>query len=213
MTTSSYKQETIEQFRDWVELAESGDLQSAVKKIGPINLNPYYSENPLMANSVAYFLGRIVPLAQSRYSEDPQSTFTLEEAITDERIQVVNYMQIKTVELADKSGYLICEDNNEEDFLQSKYSPARMCLELDSVDVFSTKFDSPDSRGCLTGFGGGLVGSMVVFSQVDVPPITKVPLTMLGFFSGAGYGMVAGKNYGKFRAGRQAYKHYTTEDK
>ena len=187
-----------------MELAESGELQSAESKVGPFTVNPHYYENPQLVRAVGFFMNTIVPMMQEI---DPLEG-SLEETdfFRRQRLQGYERFAMTSVSrIADRAGYLVKIADYSPDDPDSTltYQPTRNILDIEPREVFIGKRTAPELRGCL---GGVTIGAT---TGVTVGVATGRVLTGLaaGGFAASG-AMKLGEAHGKLVAGREAYKYY-----
>lgn len=196
--------EDVTEFSSLVALAETGEMQSAVDTFGPYKVNPYYFDNPRMANLVGYFMNTVAPLAQRRH-EDGDRPFSLNDIMATSSQSKLYEELTKTIELADRAGFLYKVSENEVSTLSAEYKVTRSGIELDPVEVFVTRYTKPERRGIATAFISGAAGALAVLTQMDIDyTLTPVYFTGTAIFSMYVGGRIGNKTE-KLLSGREAF--------
>lgn len=202
--------ENVEQFRQLVDLAQTGELQSAVAKRGPFEVNPYYYDNPGLVSVVGFFMNTLVPVIQetSGLGDEAVSIRQIYMRHMNEHDGASAGVSVTTSArwLADSGGYIYKAtriDDDDPDPVLPLYKPTKAILDIVPREVFVGKHTNPEAKGCL---GGVAIG---IGAGVTVATITGRPLNGLwaGLLTSAG-GMEFGEWQGKVQAGREALKHY-----
>lgn len=202
--------ENVEQFRQMVDLAQTGELQSAVAKRGPFEVNPYYYDNPRLVSVVGFFMNTLVPVIQENSDSDDEAVSIRqiymrhmeEHGGTSAGVSVTTSARW----LADRGGYIYKApgvNDDDPDPVLPLYKPTKAILDITLREVFVGKHTSPEAKGCLGGLAIGLTTGIAVANTTGRP----LAAISAGLFTAAG-GMQFGEWYGKVQAGREAFKHY-----
>lgn len=199
--------EGVDQFRKLVDLAQTGELQSAVSKVGGFNVNPHYYENPSLMRMVGFFMNVVVPTMQEfdQNSEGGISTIRLAN-IGSSDYGITASTAAPALGLADKAGFVykadVVPNGDTPQTSLGYYRPAKNIMNLEPADLMRGKYVTPELKGCSLGF-------VALFASTATGVAMKNPLlgVAVGGLSTAG-GMKLGYKHGKFKAGRQAYKYY-----
>lgn len=200
--------ENVDRFRELVDLAQSGDIQSATDKVGPFRVNPYYYEDPHLLSTVGYFMNVITPLMHEHIQEDSHGVSIYQIISRDSsENKRVSRNGGESLILADRAGYIYTDrETVEEDGAQvtkTLYKPTKAILDIEVNKLFVGKYTSPETRGCLGALAIGLPSSIVAYNTLGRPLLA----ISAGTFAIAAGGKLSEK-HGKILAGREAYRHY-----
>lgn len=204
---AEFTQEEVAEFRSLVGLAESGEMQAAVDTFGPIRINPYYYDNPRMANIVGYFMNNVVPVAQNRHEQD-DATFSMSDVIAASVSPPEFSLLGKTLALADESGFLYKVTDDEPSILANEYRLTRSGHEVEPAKVHITLHSRPERSGKFTGFVTGALSTVLLATQIDPDEVLKPYFVAGGGFYTLIVGDIIGERTGRVVAGREAYRYY-----
>ncbi len=93
-----------EDFQEYFDLAQSGELQSATEKLGPLTYNPYVRQNNLAVYMVALSIDSVISVGQEEAARD-RLIYTQEEVIEKIEADDVKGVEVRTaVKLAEAHG-------------------------------------------------------------------------------------------------------------
>lgn len=206
--------ENIDKFTNLVNLAQTGEMQSAVDKYGPFNVNPYYLEDPEMIKAVGFFMNAVVPELKENY-RNGGTGIEISKIGSDYRKKLAeNGRDIypeNSVHIADKAGYLIKVEQkspveDDSDYIPQIYMPTRNLMEIKDNEVYLGK-NILHLSGCLGSLAVGTAAGYLSYRNIEFNNI-YTPIA-IGSFSTAGYLGLQSK-FQKLQAGREAYKYYNS---